>query len=83
MDNSGRVDMLDGEHDGSNEVGGIGLVVVSLGADAIKELAASTEVEHEVEVVCSLEVVVEGDNVAVATRHLFQDGDLIADLRGY
>jgi len=52
------VDVLDGAHDSADKVGGVGLIVVSFGTDAIKELATSTEVEDEVEVVRSFEVVV-------------------------
>jgi hypothetical protein len=56
-DTSG-VDVLDGAHDGADKVGGVGLIVVSFGTNAIEELATSTEVEDEVEVMRGFEVVV-------------------------
>ena len=58
MNDTGGVDVLDGAHDGADEVSGVGLIVISFGTDAIEELATSTEVEDEVEVMCGFEIVV-------------------------
>jgi hypothetical protein len=52
------MDVLDGAHDSADKVSGVGLIIVSFGTDAVKELATSAEVENEVEVVRSFEVVV-------------------------
>jgi hypothetical protein len=69
------------------------LVVRSTGADAVKELAASAQVENElvnvstdsdlgtyVEVVARLEEIMELNNVAVPSRDLLENVDFIADL---
>ena len=80
MDNTRRVDVLDGAHDGTDKVGGVTLVVVSLGTDAVEELATSAKVEDEVEVVRGLEIVVEGHDVTVTTGDVLEDGDFIANL---
>jgi len=74
------VDVLDGAHDGTDKVGGVALVVVSLGTDAVEELATSAKVEDEVEVVRGLEIVVEGHDVTVTTGDVLEDGDFIANL---
>lgn len=81
MNNASGMDVLDGQHDRADELGCIGLVVVALCTDAVKQLAACAQVEHEVQVVRCLEIVVQCDDVLVAAGDLLQDGDLIPDLR--
>ena len=52
------MDVLDSLHDNPDKIGGVGLIVISFGTDAVEELATSTEVEDEVEVMRGFEVVV-------------------------
>ena len=80
MDDTRGVDILDRLHDSPDKVGGVGLVVIPFGTDAIEELATSTEVEDEVEVMRGFEVVVQCNDVAMATRDVLEDGNFIANL---
>lgn len=79
VDDATAVDIFDSLHDGPHKVGGIPLVVVALGAYAIKELATRAEVEDEIEVVCGLKVVVKRHDIAMALGDFLEDGNLVAD----
>jgi hypothetical protein len=74
------VDVLDCLHDSPDKVGGVSLIVISFGTDTVKELATSTEVEDEVEVMRGFEVVVQGYDVTMATGDVLEDGNFIANL---
>jgi hypothetical protein len=80
MDDTRRVDVLDGAHDGTDQAGSVGLIVVSFGTDAVKELATSAEVKDEVEIVGGFKIVVEGYDVAMATGDMLEDRDFITNL---
>ena len=80
MNDTRRVDVLDSGQDGADKVGGVGLVVVSLGTDTVEELATSAEIEDEVEVVCGFEVVMEGYDVGMAAGDVLEDGNFISNL---
>jgi hypothetical protein len=54
MNDPAIMDVLDGLHHCANERGSVFFVVVPLCAYPVEELAAGTEVEAEVEVVCGL-----------------------------
>lgn len=74
------VEVGDGGEGGQDQGGGVGFVVVALAADAVEELAAQGEVGDEVEVVLRLEVVDEGEDVAVAHGDALEDCDFVAYL---
>lgn len=80
VDDAVVVEVGDGGEGGAHQVGSVCLVVATLAADAVEELAAEGEVGDEVQVVHGLEVVDERQDVLVAHRDLFQDGDFVADL---
>ena len=80
MNDTGAVNILDCAHDGSDKISGIGLKVVSFCANTIKELAASAEIEDEVEIVRRFKIVVERNNIAMASRDMFQDLNFVSDL---
>jgi len=67
VDDTRRVDVLDGAYNDADKVGGVGLVVVYLSTDAVEKLAASAEVEDKVEVVRGFKIVVEGYDVRIAS----------------
>jgi hypothetical protein len=77
------MDVLDSAHDGADKVGGIGLGVVYLGADAVEKLATGAEVEDEVEIVRGFKIVVEGYDVRIASGNMLKDGNFIANLEMY
>lgn len=77
------MDVLDGAHDGPDEVSGVSLGVVHFGTDAVEKLATSAEVEDEVEVVRGFKIVVQGYNVRMASGDVLKDGDFIANLGTY
>lgn len=58
MDDAAFVDVLDGLHDGPDQIRGILFVVVALGAYTIEQLTAGAQVEDKVEVVGGFEVIV-------------------------
>jgi len=80
MNDTGGVDVLDSAHDSADKVGGVGLIVVSFGTDAVEELATSTKVEDEVEVMRGFKIVVQRYDVTMATGDVFEDGNFIANL---
>lgn len=80
MNDTRGVDVLDGAHDRTDKVGGVGLIVVSFGTDTVEEFTTSTEVEDEVEVMCGFEVVVQRYDVTMAAGDMLEDGDFIANL---
>ena len=83
MDDTRRVDVLDGVHDSADKVGGVSLGVVYLGTNAVEELATSAEVEDKVEVMRSFKIVVEGYDIRMASGDVLKDGDFIANLERY
>lgn len=83
MDDTRRVDVLDGAQDGPDEVSGVGLGVVYFGTDAVEKLATSAEVKDKVEVVRGFKIVVQGYDVRMAPRDVLKDGDFIANLGTY
>lgn len=63
----------------ADKVCSIRLVVVALSADAIEELASQRQVGHEVQVVHSLEIVDQSQDIPMPHRYAFQNSDFIPD----
>jgi hypothetical protein len=80
VDNARTVDVLHRAHDSSNQSRRIGLKVVSLCTDTVKELATSAEIEDEIEIMRCFEVIMECDNIAMASRDVFQHLNFISNL---
>lgn len=74
------MDVLDSAHDSADKVGGVGLIVVSFGTNAVEELATSTKVEDEVEVMCGFKVIVQRYDVTMATGDVLEDRNFITNL---
>ena len=60
------VEVCDGRQGGTDEIGGIALVVGTLATDTVEQLSAEGQVGDQVEVVHGLEIVDQGQDVLMA-----------------
>ena len=80
MNDTRGVDVLDSLHDSADKIGGVGLIVVSFGTNAVEELATSTKVEDEVKVMRGFKVIMQRYDVTMAPGDVLEDGDFITNL---
>jgi len=83
MNNTAVVDILHGLHDGANQSSSVGLMVVTLGTYPVEKFPTGAQVEAKIQIVGRLKVIVERDDILMATGYALQDCDLIPDLRRY